>query len=204
MTNDLLLERTSRIIGQDANKLTALYVWGSRAYGTHSHQSDWDLICIGDNLETGHEYRNGDLNIHTVQTNDWIRNIAEHQLRELECLSLPAHCRVIDTRPWGFHLDRQVLRHVWSAKASNSWVKAKKKIDVEGEWYIGLKSLFHSLRIIDFATQLANTGTIDLTTSNHRWEGMKYMPVCPWDEIQPVYQPVYNELMTEFRKVAPK
>jgi hypothetical protein len=38
-----------------------------------------------------------------------------------------------------------------AAKASNSFVKAKKKIEVERDYYVGWKSLFHSLRILDLA-----------------------------------------------------
>jgi hypothetical protein len=43
--------------------------------------------------------------------------------------------------------------------SSNSWVKANKKIQFD-EYYTGIKSLYHSLRIPMFATQIVNSGRI--------------------------------------------
>ncbi|KAL9646506.1 hypothetical protein ABK040_006565 [Willaertia magna] len=55
---------------------------------------------------------------------------------------------------------RSNFRKPISAKSNNSFVKAKKKIIVEKELKIGLKSLFHSLRILHFGIQIAKHGKI--------------------------------------------
>lgn len=203
MEREQIIKRVSRTISQDVERLDACYLWGSRCYKTHTDSSDYDIICVGD-VETGHEYRNGDLNIHTLNTTDWHQHLHDHAVMEIECLFLPQECRIVDRLDVNFNLDLVKLRHVWSAKASNSWVKAKKKIDVADEWYIGQKSLFHSLRMINFAIQLASTNRIDLTQANHYWDEIKNIQKTSWSNLQNKWQMVYNQHMTDFRKIAPK
>lgn len=106
-----------------------------------------------------------------------------------------------------FNLDLDVtkLRHALSEKASHSFVKAKKKIDKEKDYYIGRKSLFHSLRILTFGTQIAEMGAIvDYSAANHHWFDILNEPYYEWSWFDSKYGPVYNELATRFRKVAPK
>lgn len=97
------------------------------------------------------------------------------------------------------------LREEISKRASNSFVKCKKKLTVEtNEERIGLKSLFHSLRMIDFGIQIAETGRIyDFTASNHYLYDI--FEIGPnWDKLKEKYQPIYNQLSSKFREVAPK
>jgi hypothetical protein len=199
-----LLTRVENTLEIVRSNITAIYLWGSRAYRTHTSESDFNIICVGGNLPDGREYRSRDLNLHTVSSDTFQNNLIEHKIREVECFFLPnANCLVGDTK-WNFNLDLKKLRHIWSAVASNSWVKAKKKIDVEKEWYIGIKSLFHSLRILNFATQLATKKQINFMEANYIWEEIRYMDVQPWVNIQEKWQPIYNQHCSDFRKTAPK
>ncbi len=61
-----------------------------------------------------------------------------------------------------FKLDKTKLRVAISTIVSNSWVKGKKKLIVQGDYDLNLaiKSTFHSLRILDFGTQIAMEGKI--------------------------------------------
>ena len=199
-----LLSRIENTLKVDRGELTSIYLWGSRAYKTHTTDSDFDIICVGENFSDGREYRNGDLNLHTVSVQTFQNNLTEHKIREVECFFLPRDNYLMGDYIYDFHLDLKKLRHIWSAVSSNSWVKAKKKINVEKEWYIGIKSLFHSLRILNFATQLAVKKQINFTAANYLWDEIKKTPVQPWETIQTKWQPIYNEHCSEFRKIAPK
>ena len=100
-------------------------------------------------------------------------------------------------------MDNEALREAISQKASHSFVKAKKKIEVEKELRIGQKSLFHSLRILEFGIQIAQTGKIfDFTQSNHYWEEIS--KISDWAELNRIYKPIYNKLHTEFKLACPK
>ena len=97
------------------------------------------------------------------------------------------------------------LRTTISEKASHSFVKAKKKIDKEHDYYVGWKSLFHSLRILNFGIQVASKGKIyDYSAANPIWFEIRDAQRYTWDYFKDKYQPVYNELATEFKKLAPK
>ena len=97
------------------------------------------------------------------------------------------------------------LRHAISSKSSNSWVKAKKKFIVEEDFnpYIGKKSAFHSLRILNFGTQIAKYQRIlNYSSANNYFDDI--MNLNSWDDINHQFKSVYNSLSTEFKLVAPK
>lgn len=182
-----------------------IFPYGSRVYGTAKADSDHDynaVILDKRNIETGEEYRHGDTNVHMYTKNDWQHQLNEHKIHTLEAYYLPdGICR----NHFNFDLDLPRLRATLSEKASHSFVKAKKKIEKERDFYIGWKSLFHSLRILTFGAQIAEMGRItDYSAANHFWTEILTEPHYEWEWYKDKYQPVYNELATKFRKVAPK
>ncbi len=177
-----------------------LVPYGSRVYGTHTDKSDYDYICIAKGLNTGEEYRNGNLNIHLFDPIDFQNQLHDHKIHTLEAYYHPDNlCSKFD-----FKLDLVKLRHELSQKASHSFVKAKKKIEVEKDYYIGWKSLFHSLRILTFGKTLATTGKIIFNEANEYWFEILNAQQYNWNYFKTKYQPIYNTLSTEFKKVAPK
>jgi len=190
-----------------------IYPYGSRVYGTADEKSDTDLILVADSADEPDaqiHWSGVDLTIWTAAEFQWLLN--EHDPAALECWFLPNDMAVRSSE-FEFKLDLSKLRRSFSAKSSNSWVKAKKKIEVHNEFRLGLKSLFHSLRILDFGLQIANTGKIvDYSASNDRWrtilqqrDGVAGWNRCftSWQCYKEYWQPHYNRLRTEFRLVAP-
>jgi len=183
-----------------------LFPYGSRVYGTESEKSDYDYLAVvlekNNKIQTGEEYRHGDTNIHIFTRNDWQHQLNEHKIHALESYFLPDKiCR----NNFRLILDVKKLRSELSEKASHSFVKAKKKIDKEKDYYIGWKSLFHSLRILKFGHQIASLGEInDFGAANQYWFDILNNPRYEWDYFEKKYKPVFNQLATEFRKVAPK
>ena len=85
-------------------------------------------------------------------------------------------------------------------------MKAKKKLIVEKDYdpYIGKKSLFHSLRIILFGIQIAQYGKIINYEEANIYYDIVKSEIIEWEYFKKKYQPIYNNLKTEFRKLAEK
>lgn len=182
----------------------AVVPYGSRVYGTHKEDSDYDYMAIvkDGEAETGSEYRHHDINIHIYTRSDYQSQLNDHKIHTLEGYFLPDG---IVAGMFKFKLDPVKLRHELSEKASNSFVKAKKKIEKEKDYYIGWKSLFHSLRILTFGIQMGGEGKIsDYSAANHYWFEILGVQQYNWAYFKEKYQPEYNRLASEFRKLAPK
>ena len=178
--------------------------YGSRVYGTQRSTSDYDYIAIippNDRVDTGTEYHHNNVDIHIYNREDFQHQLNLHKIHTLEVYFLPDNlCQEFD-----FQLSLPMLRRSISQKASHSFVKAKKKLEVEKDYYIGWKSLFHSLRILEFGIQIASEGKItDYSKANHFWLDILHAQHYNWEFFKESYQPVYNRLATEFRKLAPK
>ena len=182
-----------------------LIPYGSRVYKTHKESSDYDYLAIvpaNRKASTGEEYRRGDINIHIFNKADFQKQLDLHKIHTLEAYFLPDG---ICKGSFNFTLDKVKLRHELSQKSSHSFVKAKKKIEVEKDYYIGWKSLFHSLRILNFGIQIGETGAIqDSSAANNYWVEIQQAQQYNWDYFKEKYQPIYNQLATEFRKLCPK
>ena len=182
-----------------------LIPYGSRVYGTHKEDSDYDYLAIvpaNRRANTGEEFFRNNTNIHIFNAYDFQQQLDAHKIHCLESYYLPES--PVPSR-FKFQLNLQKLRHELSAKASHSFVKAKKKIEVEHDFYIGWKSLFHSLRILIFGTQIATLGRIaDYSAANEHWYAIRDAQQYDWQYFKEKYQPIYNALATAFREVAPK
>jgi predicted nucleotidyltransferase len=184
-----------------------LVPYGSRVYGTHKEDSDYDYMAIvpaNRRADTGTEYRRNDVNIHIYNRYDFLVQLGRHKIHTLEAYFLP-DSPVVKDGFFKLKLDLVQLRRELSEKASHSFVKAKKKIDKEGDYYVGWKSLFHSLRILTFGIQIATDGKItDYGAANQHWFDIRDAQQYNWAYFKEKYQPIYNQLATDFRKLAPK
>lgn len=201
-----MLDRIKQAIKLD-KEIVNVYPYGSRVYGTHKDKSDHDFIVIADCEQTGQQFDSGDLTVHLYNLEHWQRALQEHRIFALESIFLPASLKIQEHKVMPFHLDHAALRKEISSVSSNSWVKAKKKIEVEREYYLGFKSLFHCMRIPIFGTQVAKDGVIsDYAAGNYLWTRiMQDIDFTrPWESWKEEYQPVRNQLLTEFRKYAEK
>lgn len=185
--------------------------YGSWVYRTEGKNSDVDFIAIVDTGMTGTEIREANYDVQIYNPEDFQRQLNDHKIHALEVwyfLKNDSGHGDLDDLRIGFNIDFQLdlskLRHSLSEKASHSFVKAKKKIDVEKDYYIGFKSLFHSLRILNFGIQIATTDHIDFSAANHYWKEIIEAKEYNWQFYKDKYQPIYNALSTEFKKVAPK
>lgn len=67
------------------------------------------------------------------------------------------------------------------------------------------KRLFHALRIPMIGRQIAEQCRIvDYGVANYFWPEIRDCAIDDWKHYKKKYQPIYNGIMSEFRKVAPK
>lgn len=183
-------------------RAVACYIFGSRVYGTHNHWSDTDVKLVYKGIHSGQEIKRTDFNIHLISEQDFQRQLKEHLPGPVECIMAPQEFRWEKSTP-DFRLSIPSLRHMFSHTSSNSWVKARKKLE-QGDYETGIKSLFHALRIPMFGTQLATTGRItDFSCANHIMEELRSR-TWTWEELDERFRPDRNRIMTDFRKVTVK
>lgn len=200
-----MLSRIARAADVAERDLIAVYGFGSRVYGTAGHQSDHDYYVIAEGVRDSTEVRSGDLNFHLHTPSHFQDLLDRHKVGALECIFAPPEHRLVDRWTFRFSLDKAALRREFSAVSSNSWVKAKKKLEVENEPYLGKKSLWHAMRIIMFGTQIAEHGRIiDFTVANPLYRSVVENQTNDWNYFKAQFQTPFNNLNTEFRKVAPK
>lgn len=190
--------------------MSAIYRYGSYVYGTVNKQSDVDIICVSLAMDDPFiQYSDGAFNCTAFSEKEFLSRLNDHDITMIECISLPNKMIIKEKKNYAehFELDLYKLRHAVSAKASNSFVKAKKKFIVpeDKNIYVGKKSLFHSLRLPMFGSQVAKHGRIvDFAEANHYWPEILNNPSENWEVYKKRYKPIFNNIMSEFRKVAPK
>lgn len=181
------------------NQSVNIYTYGSVCYGTSHELSDEDFIVVAD---THPEVNIKNVEVHQYSKERFFQAIKDHEIWAMECFFLPSNLKHEDFI-LEFKYSPARLRVECSSKSSNSWVKAKKKIEKEGEIYIGEKSLFHALRILDFGIQIAEHGKI----VNYASQNENYQKIVgqnkTWPELKQEFQAFYNALGTRLRILCP-
>lgn len=204
------------MISIDGQEVLGVFVYGSSVYGLPNPQ-DIDLIVVK-NADGGYQTTidivgiKYDVSVYDKETfeRELFNN---HEISFLECLFLPRDKIIYVNQLWWkyikdtFVLHKDILRRSISAKASNSYVKAKKKLTVEKDYdlYKGKKSLYHAMRIVKFGSQIAIYGKIvDYSVCNYLYYDIMSAYLDTWEKLEKEFKPVYNSICSEFRKVAPK
>ena len=174
-------------------------IFGSRIYGTFNINSDWDIIMVANNSVDSIEVKTELYNIHIYTPDKFKEDLDWHKINNLECVYAPKWAILKEEIIFDFIYDYKKMRHSISHLSSNSWVKSRKKIEF-GEYYIGLKSIFHAIRIPMFGKQIAENGCIfDFSCANNIWDEL-----CnnnwSWDELNLKYKSIHNMRLSEFRK----
>ena len=190
-------------------KVLNMYHYGSRVYRTNNENSDFDFIIVYEGTDgiQGQLITSGNNSIHYYDEKTFQEAIDKQEIAILECLSLPEDMIICEKKKFDSVINLAQLRVSLSARASNSWVKANKKLSVEKDFnpYIAKKSLFHALRILIFGQQLAVHGKIiDFQAANYLWNEIQKIDSNDWNVFKNQFQSTYNKLSTEFRIVAPK
>jgi len=197
------IEDIIRVTGLHPNRILNIYAFGSRIYCNSNKDSDWDFIVIAKSSYPEREFNSGDMNVHVLTPDRFQEGLDQHNIRNIECLMAPSSAILQEKLKINFKINLNRLRHSISHTVSNSWVKAKKKI-LQGDYYIGTKSLWHSMRIAMFGIQLSEHGRItDWSCANDIWKEIQ-SKTWTWEELDTRFRSYNNSLMTKFRASAPR
>jgi len=182
------------------------YTFGSFVYGTNTHLSDNDMIFI-----TDEKIISDNINHHYYTKNEFQLLINQHDIAALECIFSHSIFKT-ESIQFIFNLDKWKLRQSISGVSSNSFVKAKKKLIVIADYdkYLGVKSFFHSLRIIDYGIQIAqHSKIINFKSMNWLFDDLQklsceYDGVELWEKIDTKYRKLYNKKHSTFKELCPK
>jgi predicted nucleotidyltransferase len=181
-----------------------IYLFGSRVYGTHSDNSDWDIIIVAKNSVESIEIKSDLYNIHIYTPDKFQQDLDWHMPKNLECIFAPDWAKLKEDIKYNLTLNIPKIRHATSHVSSNSWVKCKKKLQIANEYNIGVKSLFHAIRIPMFSTQIVNFGEIrDFQCANWVWDKIKEKE-WNWEDLDKEFREVHNSTLSDFRKVTTK
>lgn len=185
------------------SRLLNAYVFGSRVYGTASETSDYDILIIAKTPYVEKELVVDNCNIHILTLDRFLEGLKQHHIGRLECLMAPQEFILKEEINIPLNIKEVGLRHSISHTVSNSWIKSKKKL-MQDDYYIGIKSLFHSLRIAMFGIQIIEHGRIvDFKCANHIWNQLQ-SKTWTWNQLNETFRPLRNKIMTDFRSVTSK
>jgi len=190
-----------------------LYSFGSHVYKTNHENSDYDYIAIVKELpKFGSLYNKDNITIHFLTENNFMSYLSENEIQALEVSFLSKEFILKETKKYPVIINKTKLRNSISTIVSNSYVKGKKKLIIQGDYdkVLAIKSVFHSLRISDFGKQIALDNKITdyssmnwllsdlwkITENKEGWDA--------WNIIDNKYRSVYNKKSSEFKALCPK
>lgn len=192
------IEDVIKASGVHPLKVRNVYLYGSRIYGTAREGSDYDIIMIAGHLLEHEEKRatvNGVLlNIHIITPDKFLADLKMHNIMNLECLFAPDWARLQEkvVLPVEINIKKLIKNNL--AQSYSSWQGGKMKIQ-KYDFHRGLKSIFHSIRMLMFANQIAEHGKIvDFSVANHLYSEIVDCDEIEWDYFREKYLPLKIEL----------
>jgi len=187
-------------------KTRNIYLYGSRIYGTSNEDSDYDIILIGASLlehsEKNLKIDGKRLNVHIITPDVFKRGLENHDIMNLECYFSPDWARLQEKEQLKFVLNKKKLAKNIIAQSFNSWQGGKHRLN-EGDNYRGLKSIFHSLKMLMFAIQILEHGKIiDYTSANYLHKEINDCNEIDWEYFRETYLPFKIELENKLKKLS--
>lgn len=226
---ELKLKNLSNNWNKNNNAIICRYLRGSRLYNTADGQSDNDYLAIvGDDViiipderyisidcikadKRIYQTSFGNIDVEVVKYSDFISLIKEHSPLALEAIfSIERGMSTVnDIFLNFFELNKWKIRESFGSIANNSFVKAKKKLVVKESYdhRCAIKSLFHSIRLLMYACQIAENGKlIDFGCCKPLWDEIKTDADngFGWEDFKKKYKPIWNEWHSKMVKLCPR
>jgi predicted nucleotidyltransferase len=192
------LEEIIKASGVHPLKTRNVFMYGSRVYGTAKETSDWDIIMIASHMlahEEKKETVNGALlNIHIFTPDYFKEELKNHIPRALECLFAPEWIILKNKVPLTQEINVKRLVMTTLHESGSRWKRAKMCI-LDNNFYTGQKSLFHSIRVLIFALQVAEHGKIvDYSEANYLYPQIVECDEIDWNYYKEKFLPIKIEL----------
>lgn len=172
-------------------KVRNVYLYGSRVYQNASEDSDYDIIMVAGHLMVHEEKRvtlNGKLlNIHIITPDKFLADLKLHNIMNLECLFAPSWAILQEKIPLPFDINLKRLIKNNLAQSYSSWNGGKMKLE-KYDIHRGIKSIFHSMRMLMFAIQIAEHGKIvNFSEGNELSKELVECDEFEWDYFKETY-----------------
>lgn len=216
---DLIKNKLENDIGLN---VLAIIPYGSQVY-KNKVASDFDFYIIVEEDNVEQDIHKDDIDLSIISKNKFLNECNNNTVKSIESLYTdPKTENYYVDKDFGITLqllkktviNKSKMRENFSKTTSNSYVKAKKKIIVEEDfdYMTSLKSLWHSIRINDFAIQILEKEKIDFTSMNNLYTEIendykKYNvdnKEDMWKNIHSKYKPIFNQKSSMLKKICPK
>lgn len=183
-----------------------IYHYGSFVYGTFQDGvSDYDYIVIfPDKFQdfNGRQFEKDNYQYSFYTQSTWQEKLNNNDVDAIETYFLPQKFIIKETVKFQTEIKKEKIRENFSKTASNSFVKCKKKLTVKKDFAprTGKKSLWHSLRILEFGIQILKYGKIlNYNSMKHLYNVIVNNENDNWEYFKENYQKIYNNLKTQFK-----
>ncbi len=182
-------------------KIRNVFVYGSRVYGSHRPDSDFDIILIGGAMLNHEEIKSEKYNIHIHTPDKFKQDLNNYTMHCLECFYAPDWAKILVKEPYADFGIKNVDKFKQSilTQSSQTWTHAKYKFQT-GDIHRGLKSGFHAIKCLEFGLQILNFGQIkDFGANNDLLAEIKESSYYDWKPFKEKYLPLKIQLEEEFK-----
>lgn len=193
-------------IGIHPLKVKDIFIYGSQVYGSATETSDYDIAVVTGGVLLPHEekrltVKGAKLNIHIYTPDVFADALKKHDIMNLECIFAPDWARLQEKTVYSKEIDvKKFISHNLT-QSFTSWKQGKMKLD-DGNIEKGVRSIFHSLRMLMFAAQILEHGKItNFSVANELYEEILYCNEYDWDYYKEKYLPLKKELEEKLKSL---
>lgn len=196
-------ERVLALLRRPEGALRGLVRIGSRVYGTAGPGSDEDFFAVLRDPDAKHDllFAPG-CNVVVHGSRAFEASLADQSVFALECLFAPAEHRLVEfSPPFRYKPDPRALATAAAKKAKADYDKALKRY--EDEPGPSKKKLFHALRVLVFAAQVARLGRlVDFREAAPLWHRLAAFDAPDATSLQCAFEGDYEALGEKLRAAA--
>lgn len=199
------------------DNIHCIYTRGSRAIGTNSLDSDYDLVVVCDEkckVINGTLTKYGNIDLCVYDQKCFEKYLREQIIWALECIYCPPdqiYLEKIDFRKYvetyrTFHeiSCNESLKNSIGYESSRK-VSSSKRHFLNGNIHQSKKHAFIATRFVDYGRQIVKLGKIEnLQNMNHLWEILKHIEEVELDKFNLHWKPTYVQIYREFSKYIPR
>eukprot|EP01080_Neovahlkampfia_damariscottae_P006302 gene6302-10308_t len=240
MDKDFIKEHISNLLEINIDNILSIFLFGSRLYGCEHKDSDFDyVVIVKDKTDIPFKKEDEKKNKETFKKkskkfkidaqiftkSEYHKKLKKFQIDAFECFSLSKNeetkkfiiCDDSNLKIPVFLNDKELKNEVRKAigdRSRISFVKAKKKLELEANGYVGIKSFYHSFRILEFGKQVLECGYVkdftvgkkfydEIVKSEENIQREYTQEECSkiWKEFQKEHKSVYNKMTNELKKI---
>ncbi len=182
------LEEIVKLSGIHPLKIRSVFLYGSRVYGYHTENSDFDILMVAPNLQKHQEIKDEKYNIHIITPDSFKEDLLQnYKITYLECIFGPEWAHLQEKEKIELVLVKDKIKKEMLAQSYSTWRNAKQKM-IEGDTFRGVKSAFHAFKILKFGIQMVKHGKIvDFSECNDLYKEFDAENFYEWEQIKEKY-----------------